>query len=411
MPIPAYVIATASAAALAVGHFSGNWLLGSVAASSGLCMLGLFSSRAGVSARPNRQLDELSPLSADELDGADPAEKMLRQGRASLLLRPMLMTEVKVDAAEELKREFREQMAFIHPGAVRVASWAKAAEGQADGGEAKVQVEGYWIDRNPVTNRQFAKFVAAGGYLNLSFWRDESHPLVNQFLDQGGQPGPRFWQHGRFLEAEGDHPVVGVSWYESDAFATWAGKRLPSDPEWVKAAAWPFETENQVSQWTFPWGNQLRADQARLGSSKQSGPCRVSEHKSGQNPVGVRHLIGNVWEWMHDDFCLWDQNTPFPPDSALASVRGGAFDTFFEAQATAAFFSAERRAERRGNIGFRCAVSAVDVACEPTARAAVASSAHSRTAAKTRVFLRLGRRADDSRWRARHPSAGRTEGR
>ncbi len=370
-PMPAPIIATASATALAAGHLTGNWLLGSVAALFGLCMLGLFSPRASGKRRSKKECESTEredwPGQGSDTAKADPADKMLRQGRAALLLRPMVLGELGKVAAAELTDAFREQMAFIHAGAVRVPSWVRVGEGDVDGPELIVQVAAFWMDRHPVTNRQFAQFVEAGGYLNLAFWREESHPMVGQFVDQCGNPGPRPWKSQWFQRDEADYPVTGVSWYECDAYATWAGKRLPSDPEWMKAAAWPLETENQISQWTFPWGNQLNSDQAQLWTGEPLGPCDVGERAAGQNPVGVKHLIGNVWEWMHDDFCLWDSCSPFQPDSVLASIRGGAFDTFFESQATSAFFSAEHRSERKANIGFRCVVSAVDVVCQPPA--------------------------------------------
>src|SRR5436189_1848240 len=134
--------------------------------------------------------------------------------------------------------------------------------------EKKVDVEGYYLDRYPVTNREYQKFVDAGGYEQLPLWDEAIWPAMLQFVDRTGQSGPRAWEHGRFPAGKEDHPVVGVSWFEASAYARWAGKRLVSDAEWVKAAAWPVPSENaRLMQRKYPWGDAMDRTLANLWGS------------------------------------------------------------------------------------------------------------------------------------------------
>ena len=98
-------------------------------------------------------------------------------------------------------------------------------------------VEALLLDRYPVTNIDYLEFVSVGGYEQMSLWDRDVWPAVVDFVDRTGHPGPRHWSDGSFPVKLWDHPVVGVSWYEAEAYGCWAGKRLPSDEEWVKAAA------------------------------------------------------------------------------------------------------------------------------------------------------------------------------
>ena len=104
-----------------------------------------------------------------------------------------------------------------------------------------LRVEALYLDRYPVTNLEFQQFVNAGGYEKLEYWDEEALPALLDFVDQTGQPGPRYWIEGHYQGGEERRPVVGVSWYEASAYARWVGKRLPTDAEWTKAGAWPVE--------------------------------------------------------------------------------------------------------------------------------------------------------------------------
>ena len=109
----------------------------------------------------------------------------------------------------------------------------------------------FYIDRYEVTNREFQKFVDAGGYRDRRFWKQEFvsngrklswEEASHLFLDATGEPGPAAWVAGRFPEGKGDLPVGGVSWFEAAAYAEFAGKSLPTVSHWYAAAYAPLST-------------------------------------------------------------------------------------------------------------------------------------------------------------------------
>ncbi|HMC10311.1 MAG TPA: SUMF1/EgtB/PvdO family nonheme iron enzyme, partial [Pirellulaceae bacterium] len=205
---------------------------------------------------------------------------------------------------------------------------------------------------------------AGGGYEQMSLWDEAIWPAVLGFVDRTGQPGPRFWENGTFPRGKGDHPVVGVSWFEASAFARWAGKRLPTDPEWVKAGSWPvFAEGNKPTQRRYPWGEAMDRKRANIWGSGHGAPVPVQALPGGASVNGVQQLVGNVWQWTSSSFGAWEPaghkiETTMP----LKSIRGGTFDTYFDTQAHCQFQSGEGPLARKHNIGFRCALGFCDVA-------------------------------------------------
>jgi iron(II)-dependent oxidoreductase len=224
-----------------------------------------------------------------------------------------------------------------------------------------VHIAPLFLDRYAVTNRRYYEFVAAGGYRDMTLWDQHVWAAVLDLIDQTGQPGPAFWQHGRYLPGEEELPVVGVSWYEAQACARWMGKRLPTDAEWVKAACWPVATDGKtVIQRRYPWGDGLDRSRANLWGSGPNRVVAVTEFSSGASVGGIYQLIGNVWEWNASDFHL-SPNQAYAVASPLKSIHGGAFDTYLDNQATCQFESGEYPLNRRHNIGFRCAIGTCDL--------------------------------------------------
>ncbi|HLA85909.1 MAG TPA: SUMF1/EgtB/PvdO family nonheme iron enzyme, partial [Thermoguttaceae bacterium] len=229
----------------------------------------------------------------------------------------------------------------------------------------------FFLDRWPVTNRQYFEFVAAGGYRKTSLWDESALPAVLDFVDHTGEPGPRFWKGGCFLEGTDDHPVVGVCWYEAVAYARWVGKRLPSDAEWVKAGAWPVPTaDGGRIQRVYPWGDDVDRSRANLWNTGLGRVVDVHEFSEGMSLGGVYQLIGNVWEWTAGNFTGGEHplgklvfKTP------MKSIRGGAFDTYFDNQSTCQFQSGEATLARKRNIGFRLAIGVCDLLLEAPGKA------------------------------------------
>ncbi|MBN2475726.1 MAG: SUMF1/EgtB/PvdO family nonheme iron enzyme [Pirellulales bacterium] len=320
----------------------------------------------------------------DPSDTAGLVEQMLAQGRFALLLRPQIADNLSDVHYRHTLETLQEAMALVPDGEVVVGRIDQALDdGKLNDDEINsaqgrvVRVQRFFLDRYPVTNRQFYEFVAAGGYQQVSLWDRSIWPAVLDMVDRTGLPGPRFWQDGCFLSGEDDHPVVGVSWYEASAYARWIGTRLPSDAEWAKAGSWPVPlSATSRIQRKYPWGENMDRTRCNLWGSGPNRVVSVHEFAEGVSVGGVYQLTGNVWEWTSANFRAGDHPSgdlvlPTP----MKSIRGGAFDTYFDNQATCQFQSGESPLGRRHNIGFRCAVGVGDLALARSAAAGVGPEA------------------------------------
>jgi iron(II)-dependent oxidoreductase len=295
---------------------------------------------------------------------------MLRHQRYALLLRPEIVGNLSIEQRAAAQDALTKHMSVVPPGEIRIGrqdregdtSGTEAADGEAGDGIV-VRVEAFLLDRTCVSNAQYQAFVDAGGYEQMALWEPEIWPGVLDFVDQTGCPGPRYWRDGRYPAGMQEHPVVGVSWYEAAAYARWAGKRLATDPEWEKAAAWPVQmSASSRPTRRFPWGDTLDRSRANLWISNIGQTVPVAEFAEGVSVGGIYQLIGNVWEWTASNFGAFtflEDELVLP--TVLKSIRGGAFDTYFEAHATCQFQSGEDPTARLPNIGFRCAVSFCDL--------------------------------------------------
>lgn len=223
-----------------------------------------------------------------------------------------------------------------------------------------VMVQSFYLDRCAVRNRDFARFVATGGYDRMELWPEEVWPSVVQFVDQTGLPGPRFWSQGRPARVKDDHPVVGISWFEANAYAQWVGKRLPTAAEWEKAGSWPADLMGRGPTVRYTWGNAFDPSRANIWTSGLGTTVEVDQYPNGCTPNGIYQLVGNVWEWTADRFAGPDLQDGLHVffDQPMGEIRGAAFDTYFEVQATCQFRTGQSFLSRRPNIGFRCAAGA-----------------------------------------------------
>ncbi|MGW6563972.1 ergothioneine biosynthesis protein EgtB [Streptomyces sp. NPDC054975] len=197
-------------------------------------------------------------------------------------------------------------------------------------------VPSFFIDTAPVTNGAYMAFVADGGYTDERWWQAEGWEQIRKheiaaplfWRRDGGQ-----WMRRRFGVTEPvpeDEPVVHVSWYEADAYARWAGRRLPTEAEWEKAARHDPSTGRSRR---YPWGDADPApEHANLGQ-RHLRPAPAGTYPQGASPLGVRQLIGDVWEWTASDFLPYPGFTAFPYKEysevffgpAHKVLRGGSF--------------------------------------------------------------------------------------
>ncbi len=306
----------------------------------------------------------------DSTDGEALAGQMLDQERFSLLLRPQIVTNLSEDHYRRAMEDLERTMALVPDGEVVLGQTDESMmdylsdrnDHRASPGRV-VTVERVFLDRFPVTNQQYYEFVAAGGYQQVTLWDPSILTAVLEMVDRTETPGPRYWENGCYLPGQQDHPVIGISWYEACAYARWIGKRLPSDAEWVKAGSWPVTlSPTNRTQRRYPWGDSMDRKRTNLWGAGPEEIVPVDRFAEGVSVGGVYQLIGNVWEWMSAGYrppeYLADEIVLPGP---MKSIRGGAFDTYFDNQATCQFQSAENPLGRKHNIGFRCAVAVRDL--------------------------------------------------
>ncbi|MEZ5102690.1 MAG: ergothioneine biosynthesis protein EgtB [Thermoleophilia bacterium] len=229
----------------------------------------------------------------------------------------------------------------------------------------EVELPPFLLDRTLVTNAAFAAFVADGGYDDERHWHPAGWALVRAEALRAplswSPDGAGGWTRTRFGRVEpvpADEPVQHVSWYEADAFARWAGKRLPTEPEWEKAATWDAATGRKRR---FPWGDDAGAGVANLGR-RQWQPAPAGAFPDGASACGVHQLVGDVWEWTSSDFGPYPGFAAFPYreyseaffGDGYKVLRGGSWATH-PAVARATFRNWDHPIRRQLFAGFRCA--------------------------------------------------------
>jgi formylglycine-generating enzyme required for sulfatase activity len=213
-----------------------------------------------------------------------------------------------------------------------------------------VCVDAFYIDRFPVTNEEYKRFVDATG-----------HP-VPCYGVEWAEPYDYNWDPERQTPPEGKekHPIVLVSWEDAQAYATWAGKRLPTEAEWERAAR---GTDGR----RWPWGDEFIEGRCNTKESNINGTSPAGQYSpDGDSPEGVSDMVGNVWEWTSSLFRPYPYDVNDGRESQEADgwrvLRGASWrNSLDRARCTARldgdflFFN---------NVGFRCVVSAQCVASD-----------------------------------------------
>ena len=284
----------------------------------------------------------------------------------------------------------RAGMTWIPGGSFTMGSDAPAGAEDGEGPVRSVEVDAFLIDVACVSNVEFSRFVGATGYeteterIGWSYvFSAQLHPGAKPFVMDGVVPDAPWWLAvegtswrapdgpGSSIIDRADHPVVHVSWNDASAFATWAGKRLPAESEWERAARGGLEGR------TYPWGDELVPGGVHRANIWQGDFPRANTAEDGYlgtapvdsfepNGFGLFNTAGNVWEWCADWWSVsWHRPearetrvNPKGPDSGDARVmRGGSF------LCHVSYCDRYRVSARTGStptsatshIGFRCA--------------------------------------------------------
>jgi iron(II)-dependent oxidoreductase len=239
----------------------------------------------------------------------------------------------------------------------------------------EVHVPTFWMSRAPVTNSQYLAFMSADGYSQRKFWSNAGW----KWLSEANCAAPAHWRpsregdrrslshwrgmvFGRLEPLEPDAIVMHVSFHEAEAYARWAGGRLPTEAEWEKAAAWD-PTKGAARR--YPWGDSpWDASRANLDHERLQ-PAFVNAYPEGASAYGCLQMLGDVWEWTDSWFDGYPGFESFPYEEysqvffgqQYRVLRGGAFVTRVVV-ARNSFRNWDLPERRQIFAGFRCAWSA-----------------------------------------------------
>jgi gamma-glutamyl hercynylcysteine S-oxide synthase len=229
----------------------------------------------------------------------------------------------------------------------------------------EVQVDAFEIDRFPVTNGEFLRFMDSGGYSSQEYWSRDGWEWRWMFDVRA----PEYWaehdgdwtvfRFGHRSPVDPRLPVAHVSYFEAEAFARWAGKRLPTEFEWEVAASWDPGTERPRA---YPWGDQPPTHELANVDQHLFSSAPVGAYPTGASALGCEQMLGDVWEWTSSDFAPYPGFRPFPYSEYSEPFFGGDFKVLRGGSwatrprvARNTFRNWDSRLKRQIFSGFRCA--------------------------------------------------------
>jgi iron(II)-dependent oxidoreductase len=188
-----------------------------------------------------------------------------------------------------------------------------------------VDLPAFRIARTPVSNADWQRFIDDGGYHTRRWWSERgwTHRVKHDLTR------PQFWlgdgsrrRFGLVEDIRSDEPVQHVCWFEAEAYAAWAGARLPTELEWEKACAWD-PAVGRRRRW--PWGDTALTDALANVGGTALRPAPIGAYPAGASAYGVEQLIGDVWEWTSSDFLPWPGFAPMLYAQYSAPFFGGGY--------------------------------------------------------------------------------------
>ncbi len=225
--------------------------------------------------------------------------------------------------------------------------------------EIEMLAQIYNVDEEKLTNEQPERIIFLKSYYIDKF--EVSNAQYKKFIEVTNHEPPENWVNGSYPFAKGNHPVVGVSWDEAVAYAKWAGKRLPNEMEWEKAARgksgreYPWEGHSTA----FSFINLFSINRCNINATKKYGTVTVGKYFSGKSQWGAYDMAGNAMEWADSVYKPYPGNREKDEDylKGLYVLRGGSWftDKFY---ARSAARMAKKPEEKNQESGFRCVISA-----------------------------------------------------
>jgi iron(II)-dependent oxidoreductase len=260
------------------------------------------------------------------------------------------------------------EMVSFGGGRVSIGTQDRTAAYDNERPQHSIELPPFQIDRYPVANGQYLEFIQGNGYERKEFWSEGGR----RWLAESGAVTPKYWSRAgdgwitRAMDVERPldptRPVCHVCYYEAEAFAAWAGKRLPTEFEWEVAASWNPSTMRAQG---FPWGDSPADAQSANIDQLAFDTAPIGTFDRNVSPLGCYGMIGDVWEWTSSDLGPYPGFQSFPykeyseeffgPDYKV--LRGGSWATRPGA-IRATFRNWDYPIRRQIFSGFRCAQDA-----------------------------------------------------
>jgi serine/threonine protein kinase/formylglycine-generating enzyme required for sulfatase activity len=272
-----------------------------------------------------------------EKDGFAPNERVFSSAFSFEGLKRTTDIAIEINLLDQKK--MIKNMVFVPGGVYHLVGWDAPTT-------SEVRLNDYYIDKYEVSNKDFKSFINAGGYQKKEYWKfafikEGKHlswdDAIALFADRTGLQGPRDWINQEYPVGKDHYPVTNITWYEAEAYAEFANKKLPTIFQWEKAAR---NGEYQIYDLVMPWGVKSPNENILQRANFQSNATvAVDSLEFGIGPYGGYNMAGNVTEW-----CLNETNNGY-------IATGGSWQ---DPVYTFAYFGAFPSFYSSNTIGFRC---------------------------------------------------------